>query len=86
MVCFVGFPENPDSQTKEDNMPKLKNRDERVDMPLSIPKAAERWGTSEDWIRKQIRTGKLRMFRSGKLIRIRPDDLDALFTVYGGES
>lgn len=68
-------------------MPKLKIRyTEEATPPLSIPQAAERWGVSEDWVRKRIRTGELKMFRSGKMIRIRPEDLDALFTVYGGES
>jgi|GEM_PF-1389635 len=59
---------------------------EVVDPALSIPGAAERWGTSQDWIRKQIRSGALPIFRAGKMIRIRVEDLDALFTRYGGES
>jgi excisionase family DNA binding protein len=53
--------------------------------PLSIPKAAERWGVSQDWIRTRIASGELKIYRSGRVIRIRPEDLDALFTIYGGD-
>lgn len=47
---------------------------------LSIPDAAHRWGVSADFIRKQIAVGRLRSFRCGRVIRIRIEDLDALFT------
>lgn len=54
--------------------------------PLSITQAAQRWGVSQDWIRTRIASGELKIYRSGRVIRIRPEDLDALFTTYGGDA
>lgn len=73
-------------------MPKLKTRTPQdhqakgVTPMESIPQGAERWGVSPDWIRKLIAAGDLKIYRCGRVIRFRPEDLDALFTVYGGES
>ncbi|WP_257477624.1 helix-turn-helix domain-containing protein [Acidipropionibacterium jensenii] len=51
----------------------------------SIPEQAERWGVSTDWVRKQIASGALKIYRRGKIIRIKDADMDALFTTYGGD-
>ncbi|WP_296139670.1 helix-turn-helix domain-containing protein [uncultured Tessaracoccus sp.] len=50
-------------------------------MPVySIPEAADYWGVSQDFIRKQIARRKLNARRCGRVIRIRHADLEKLFT------
>lgn len=51
----------------------------------SIPEQAERWGVSQDWVRKQVASGALKIYRRGRVIRIKDADMDALFTTYGGD-
>lgn len=45
----------------------LPGRDER---PYSAEELGERWGCSAQHIRDLVRTGRLRAFRAGRLIRI----------------
>lgn len=48
--------------------------------PMSIPAAAERLGVSDKTVRRLISEGKLPAYRIGaKTIRLRPEDVDALF-------
>lgn len=72
-------------------MPKTKTKttqDHRVkNTPLeSIAQGAERYSVSQDWIRRRIAAGDLKIFRAGRVIRFRPEDLDGLFTIYGGDA
>ncbi|WP_277627920.1 helix-turn-helix domain-containing protein [Arsenicicoccus dermatophilus] len=47
---------------------------------MSIPAAAERLGVSDKTVRRLISEGKLPAYRIGaKTIRLRPEDVDALF-------
>lgn len=46
----------------------------------SIPEAADYWGVSQDFIRKQIAKRKLNARRCGRMIRIRHADLEKLFS------
>lgn len=46
----------------------------------SIPEAADYWDVSQDFIRKQIAKRKLNARRCGRVIRIRHDDLEKLFS------
>ncbi|MCI1749116.1 MAG: hypothetical protein LKI24_14205 [Acidipropionibacterium sp.] len=64
-------------------MPKTKS----VAVPTkeTIAEAAERWNVSQDWIRKRIADGSLRMFRNSRVIRLDPHDVDNLFTAYGDD-
>ena len=47
---------------------------------LTIAQAAERWQIGQRTVRREIALGNLRSYRMGRIIRIDPDDLDALFT------
>lgn len=47
-----------------------------ADPLLTIDQAAERLNCSTDTIRRQIADGKLRAFRFGRSIRIKPRDLE----------
>ncbi len=42
---------------------------------LSVEQAAETLNCSTDTVRRMIANGKLRAFRVGRLIRLRPEDL-----------
>lgn len=44
---------------------------------LSIRDAAEAFGVSTDTIRRRIADGTLPAFKVGRVIRIRPEDVDA---------
>lgn len=46
----------------------------------TVNQAAERTGTSGRYIRRLIEQQKLRAYRAGRLIRLDPVDVDALFT------
>lgn len=47
---------------------------------LTMKQAAEHVGCSFSTIRRRIRTGELPARRSGRLVRIDPADLDAMFS------
>lgn len=47
---------------------------------LTMKQAAERVGCSFSTIRRRISTGELPARRSGRLVRIDPADLDAMFS------
>lgn len=46
---------------------------------LSVEDAAEITGLSRPTIRRHISTGLLKAYRAGRIIRIREDDLAAIF-------
>ena len=46
----------------------------------TLKQAAERTGLTERTLRRRIADGKLTAYRSGRVIRLRPEDVDALFT------
>ncbi|EEI16527.1 helix-turn-helix domain-containing protein [Corynebacterium lipophiloflavum] len=46
----------------------------------TIKQEAERVGLSERTLRRYIAEGKLRAYKAGKTLRIRPEDTDAVFT------
>lgn len=46
----------------------------------TVPQAAERTGMGQRTLRRHIAEGRLRAYRAGRLIRLRPEDVDALFT------
>jgi excisionase family DNA binding protein len=43
---------------------------------LSLPEVAERLGYSIKTLRRRIATGELAIIRDGRLIRVRPEDLE----------
>lgn len=45
----------------------------------TIAECAERLGVAKITIRRRIAAGQLKAYRSGRLIRIRPADADAMF-------
>jgi excisionase family DNA binding protein len=46
---------------------------------LTIADAAERLGVSSKTVRRLISAGRIPAFRVGRLVRIKPADLDAAF-------
>lgn len=46
----------------------------------TLKQAAERTGLTERTLRRRIADGALTAYRSGRAIRLRPEDVDALFT------
>lgn len=53
----------------------------------TVASAAQRWDTSPDFIRAQIKANKLPAYRSGsKLIRVRMADVDAMFPMMNEEA
>lgn len=46
----------------------------------TIQSAAERTGLSVRTIYRRIQTGQLRVYRSGRTVRLDPADVDAMFT------
>ena len=47
---------------------------------ITIAQAAEEWQVGERTLRRYIAQGRLRAYRMGRLLRLRPEDVDALFT------
>lgn len=45
---------------------------------LSLQEAADRWGVSSKTVRRRIAEGKLAAYRSGRIIRLRVADVDAM--------
>ena len=48
----------------------------------SLPTAAARIGVSVKTIRRRIAEGVLPVYRCGRILRLDPDDVDAMFTRY----
>jgi len=48
----------------------------------SLPTAAERIGVSVKTIRRRIAEGVLPVYRCGRILRLDPDDVDAMFIRY----
>lgn len=46
----------------------------------TLKQAAERTGFTERTLRRRIEDGSLIAYRAGRAIRLRPEDVDALFT------
>ncbi|WP_180950613.1 helix-turn-helix domain-containing protein [Corynebacterium riegelii] len=46
----------------------------------TLKQAAERTGLAERTLRRRIEDGSLIAYRLGRAIRLRPEDVDALFT------
>lgn len=47
---------------------------------ITISQAAEEWQVGERTLRREIAEGRLTAYRLGRAIRLRPEDVDALFT------
>lgn len=47
---------------------------------LTLEQAAERWQVSTRTLRRRIAEGRLTAYRHGRAIRLKPEDVDALFT------
>lgn len=47
---------------------------------LTLEQAAERWQVSIRTLRRRIAEGRLTAYRHGRAIRLKPEDVDALFT------
>lgn len=58
-------------------MPKATSQGQRYE---TLKAASERTGVSVRTIRKRIAAGELCAYRLGRIIRIKPEDLDSLFT------
>ena len=48
----------------------------------SLPTAAARIGVSVKTVRRRIAEGALPVYRSGRILRLDPDDVDAMFCRY----
>jgi excisionase family DNA binding protein len=48
---------------------------------LTVREAAQQFNVSESWIRKEIREGRLRHYRAGQKILIKPEDMESVFYV-----
>lgn len=48
----------------------------------SLPTAAARIGVSVKTIRRRIAAGVLPVYRCGRILRLDPDDVDAMFSRY----
>lgn len=58
----------------------LKSRNSGPKSYETITAAAKRWGVNERTIRRRLESGELTAFRMGRIIRLDPDDVDAMFT------
>ena len=47
---------------------------------LTLEQAAEQWQISPRTLRRRIAEGRLTAYRHGRAIRLKPEDVDALFT------
>lgn len=47
---------------------------------LTLEQAAEQWQISTRTLRRRIAEGRLTAYRHGRAIRLKPEDVDALFT------
>lgn len=47
---------------------------------LTLEQAAEQWQVSKRTLRRRIAEGRLTAYRHGRAIRLKPEDVDALFT------
>lgn len=47
---------------------------------LTLEQAAEQWQVSPRTLRRRIAEGRLTAYRDGRAIRLKPEDVDALFT------
>lgn len=47
---------------------------------LTLEQAAERWQVSTRTLRRRIAEGRLTAYRHGRAIRLKPEDVDTLFT------
>ena len=46
----------------------------------TIASAAERWNVNERTIRRRLESGELTGYRMGRIVRLDPNDVDAMFT------
>lgn len=47
---------------------------------ITIQQAAAEWQLGERTLRRHIAEGRLTAYRAGRVIRLKPEDVDALFT------